>query len=409
MNKLMVFADFGSIRHYVGELFLSEKIGKHVFNYSPSFLSSGLELSPYTLPLSGGTYPAEINKNLFNLHPLFADALPDEWGIKVQNTEFAKLNIADPSPLERLSFIGSHGTGALRFIPEQEFTKGRKSAHLAGLRKSAQQILTGNVSSVVRSLLVFGGSVGGARPKFLIDISKTNQDEIRYAHTGHDSGWIPCIIKVSHHRSDHWQRIEYTYFQMAGLAGITVPKIRLLEEPEGTAHFVIERFDCSGTDEQFHMHSFAGILGVDFRQTDLDYSRLLRTVSELCLDSAQTQEIFRRMVFNFLGSNRDDHGKNFSFLMNKSGKWFISPAYDISYSSGEQGLHAMSALGKRRNLDKKDFLTLAENFDIRKPENIIENVRMALCSWTDLAGENRVPEKYIRSINERIHENLHRL
>lgn len=409
MNKLQVLLDFRHISYKVGELFLSEKLGRYVFNYNPQFLSSGLELSPYILPLGAETFIAERNDDMYNLHSLFADTLPDSWGRKVQDAEFQKIGMHDVSALERLSFIGDYGMGALQFKPQQSFLSGEQAVELAQLRKASQSIISGDINEIVEQLFRAGGSAGGARPKYLVDMRNDGPNLIRYTTGELEEGWTPIILKVAEKNGDHWQRIEYCYFRMAEIAGIKTPATWLLAEKGGDAHFAIKRFDIDEYGGRYHTQTFAALLGVNFREAALDYTRLFRTVANLCFDKEQVIEIYRRMVFNYLGSNKDDHSKNFSFLMDRAGRWYISPAYDLSYSPGDQGLHAMAAAGKRRNLKLSDFEDIADNFDIREWRKIVHNTKEALGHWRDIAKKYKVPEKQIKIIYERISENLNRV
>lgn len=409
MNKLKVLLNFGQQKIHVGELFLSEKLGRYVFNYAADFIPLGLSISPFELPLSSETFIAKTDPHLYNLHSVFADALPDEWGKKVQDCEFQKLGKLDVTALERLSFIGNFGLGALSFEPIQSFSGGKTAVELAVLRKTSQQIIQGDVSSVVDALFKAGGSAGGARPKYLVDINTSKPGKIRYSRGKRVGEWLPALLKVGGSDGDHWQRIEYVYFELAKKSGLAVPQVYLLEEKKGLSHFAIERFDINSQNQKYHMHTFAGLLGLNFQQANLDYELFLRTIGDLTRDKQQVEEGFRRMVFNFLACNKDDHGKNFSFLMDKTGNWSLSPAYDLSYSSGTDGLHAMSANGKRRNLNISDFEKIANAFNVSNWKKILEAVSKALSYWEDLAQRSAVPEKYIKNIQERMKENLNRI
>jgi serine/threonine-protein kinase HipA len=409
MNKLQVFLDFRHISYKMGELFLSANIGRYVFNYDPQVLSSRMEPSPYILPLGGETFIAERNNDMYNLHSLFADALPDSWGRKVQDAEFQKIGMYDVTALERLSFIGDYGMGALRFKPKQSFLSGEQAVELSQLRKASQSIISGDINEIVEQLFRAGGSAGGARPKYLVDMRNDEPNHIRYTTGELEDGWTPVILKVAEKNGDHWQRIEYCYFRMAEIAGIKTPATWLLAEEGGEAHFAIKRFDIDEYGGRYHTQTFAALLGVNFREAALDYTRLFRTVADLCFDKEQVIEMYRRMVFNYLGSNKDDHAKNFSFLMDRTGRWYISPAYDLSYSAGDHGLHAMAAVGKRRNLELSDFGKIAENFDISDWRKIVLNTKEALGLWREIAKKNKVPDKQIKIIYERISENLNRV
>lgn len=409
MNKLQVFLNFRHISYNIGELFLSEKLGRYVFNYNNQFLSSGLELSPYLLPLGSETFIAERNNDMYNLHSPFADSLPDNWGLKVQDAEFQKIGMYEVSALERLSFIGDYGMGALQYRPQQSFLSGEQAVELAQLRKASQSILEGNVQGIVEQLFRAGGSAGGARPKYLVDMKSDGSGIIRYTTGETEDGWTPIILKVAEKNSDRWQRVEYCYFKMAEIAGLETPSTWLLSEEDGYAHFAIKRFDIDENGGRYHTQTFAALLGINFRDTFPDYTRLFRTTAELSLDKEQVIEVYRRMVFNYLGSNKDDHAKNFSFLMDQTGGWRISPAYDLSYSSGEQGLHSMAASGKRRNLELGDFEKIASDFDIKDWRKIVDITKEALGHWQKIAEKYKVPEKQIKIINERITENLNRV
>ncbi len=409
MNKMQIFLNFRHISYTVGELFLSEKLGRYVFNYDPAFLSSGLELSPYILPLGEETFIADRNNDMYNLHSLFADALPDAWGRKVQDAEFQKIGMHTVSALERLSFVGDYGMGALQFKPQQSFPSGVQAVELAQLRKVSQRIISGDINGIVEQLFRAGGSAGGARPKYLVDMKNDGSNLIRYTTGELEEGWTPIILKVAEKNGDHWQRIEHCYFKMAEIAGIKIPATWLLTEKGGDAHFAITRFDIDEYGGRYHTQTFAALLSINFRKAAIDYTRLFRTVAELCLDKEQVTEVYRRMVFNYLGSNKDDHAKNFSFLMDRTGRWYLSPAYDLAYSPGEQGLHAMAAAGKRRNLKLSEFEEIAGDFDIREWRTIVNKVKEALGYWRGIANQHKVPKRQIDIIHERISGNLNRV
>ena len=410
MNIINVFLAFKDVRHHVGQLMLSERLGRYVFNYHRSFLGTALEISPFNLPLTSDTYVSENNEGLYSLPGVFADALPDEWGKKIQDAEFEKLGLFEVTSLERLSFVGRHGLGALQFEPENNFDTGKMAVTLSELRKATQRILEGSIEDVTHELLQMGGSAGGARPKFMVDLDSLSLSRITYSYGEPLEHMIPTIIKVSGKDNDHWQRIEYCYFKMAEQSGIDVPFTWLLEENEAPrVHFAIERFDRNKQGERFHTHTFAGLLGVDFRDARLDYTQLMRTTATLTRNHHYLIELFKRMVFNYLGCNKDDHGKNFSFSMDSTGEWRLSPAYDLSFSSGDHGLHAMAVNGKRRNLTKMDLRQVADDYDIKNWQGIIEKGCEALLQWHDLAIENGVPAKHISLIAERIKENIRRI
>jgi serine/threonine-protein kinase HipA len=412
MNTINVYIDFGSKTHRVGELFSSADLGRHVFSYDPDFISSGLQISPFHLPLEEKTYIAHRNSCFYDLHGVFSDSLPDAWGRKVQDAEFLKIGIIEPTALQRLAFIGQNGIGSLRYHPAQEFPKGEDVVRLAELRKATQRILEGNIEDISEQLLKSGGSAGGARPKFLVDINESNHQEIRYTRNCCSDGYIPVILKVpnSEKEQDQYQRIEYVYSQIARNAGLNIPDTYLISgEKSELAFFAIKRFDIQPDGSRVHVHTLSGVLNIDYRETNPDSSKFLRTIEDITRDQRQVIEGYRRIVFNYVGSNKDDHAKNFSFLMNQKGEWSLSPAYDIGFSKGQNDLHQMRLGSISRNAETKDFRSLAKDFDIPKWDTIIEKTLAAFEKWPAIAKDNGVPEKYIDTINQKLKENTRRI
>ena len=410
MSSLHVKIDFGNGLQDVGKLLLSEKLGRYVFSYDTGFIGSDLEISPFTLPLGADSFVAEKNSDLYDLHGVFADSLPDAWGKKVQDAEFAKIALDEPTALDRLAFVGKFGIGALRFEPSGEFEQGKQIVTLAQLRKATQKILAGDFEDVAEELLHCGGSAGGARPKFLVDLDIKTHSKIRYTAGVRDEEMVPVILKVPLRSGDHYQRIEYVYSVMGAKAGLEIPEVYLLTGGKSkSAFFAIERFDVLKTGERLHTHTLAGLQGWNFREVSSDYRELLRITGELTRNHRDVVEVYKRMVFNYLGCNKDDHAKNFSFTMNKKGTWSLSPAYDIGYSSGENGLHAMAINGLRRNATSDDFRRIADDFDIREWKSIVAQTVEALNTWKSLAAEFGVTDRYVRMIQERIKENITRL
>ena len=410
MNKINVHIDFGDNEYRIGELYLSSDLGKYIFSYASEFIPSGIQISPFHLPLEAKTYIAPKNTSFYGLHGVFADSLPDTWGRKVQDAEFIKIDIIEPTALQRLAFIGKNGIGALRYHPAQRFPKGEELVHLAELRKATQRIMEGEIDEISEQLLKSGGSAGGARPKFLVDIHTTNHQEIRYTHGVYDNDFIPVILKVPNTGLDQFQRIEYTYSQIARYAGIDIPNHYLISgEKSDLAFFAIERFDIRPGGERFHIHTLAGLLNMDYRESTPDSNTFLRTVDDVTRDHRQVVEGYRRIVFNYIGSNKDDHAKNFCFLMNGKGEWSLSPAYDLGYSKGDNDLHQMRLGNILRNAEVKDFKKLARDFDISKWAGIVEKTLSAFEKWPVLAKENGISERYTRIIDQKIRENTRRI
>jgi serine/threonine-protein kinase HipA len=412
MNTINVFLYVDSQEIKVGELYASTEMGRHVFSYNHDFVASGLQISPLQLPLGDKTYIAQKNTGLYDLHSVFADSLPDTWGRRVQDTEFMKIGILEPTALQRLAFIGQNGIGALRYQPAQKFPKSEELIHLAELRKATQRIIEGDVEDVSEQLLKSGGSAGGARPKFLVDIKESNHQEIRYTRGEYSEGFVPVILKVPNigQEMDHYQRIEYTYCRMAKDAGLEIPDSYLITgNKSDLAFFAIKRFDVTSIGPRYHVHTLSGILGIDYRESTPDCSTFLRTIDDITRDNRQVVEGYRRIVFNYIGSNKDDHAKNFSFLMNHKGEWSLAPAYDIGFSKGENDLHQMRLGDKLRNSETGDLRALADDFDVPRWDRIVEQTLAAFEKWPSLAKNNGVPDKYIEIINNKIRENIKRI
>jgi serine/threonine-protein kinase HipA len=410
MKTIYVHINFGGKSIEAGELFASGDLGRHVFSYDPQFIASGLQISPFYLPLGGNSFAAPKNDGFYDLHGVFADSLPDTWGRRVQDAEFLKIGVIEPTALERLAFIGQNGIGALRYHPAREFPKGDEIVRLATLRKATQRIINGDIDDVSEQLLKSGGSAGGARPKFLVDIREDNPRKIRYTHGSYDDGYTPVILKVPSFAHDHYQRIEYAYTQIARDAGIDVPDCYLIDDGKSKlAFFAMKRFDIMPDGSRYHAHTLAGLLNADYRETTPDAATFLRTIDDLTRDHRQVVEGFRRVAFNYIGSNKDDHAKNFSFLMNSEGEWSLSPAYDIGFSKGQNNMHQMRLGQKSRGAEAKDFKALANDFDIPMWKDIVDKTLSAFEKWPDVADGCGVPEKYITAINQNLRENIKRI
>jgi serine/threonine-protein kinase HipA len=410
MNSINVHVNFGDRDIRVGELYLSSDTGRHVFSYDPRFISSGLEISPLRLPIGGQPFHAPQDANIYGLHGVFADSLPDNWGRMVQDAEFLKIGIDQPTALERLAFIGQNGIGALNYRPAKKFPKGIDITELAALRKAAQNIIEGSADEISHELLKSGGSAGGARPKFLVDIHEKNHGQIRYTHKSYSGGYIPVVLKVPTFRHDHYQKIEYAYSQIAQKAGLNIPDTYLIKgEKSGLAFFAVKRFDILPDGSKLHVHSLAGLHNINFNDVNTDATAFLNTVGNVTRNHRQVVEAYKIIAFNHIGFNNDDHSKNFSFTMDKKGEWSLAPAYDISYSKGQNGLHYMKLNGKTRNAETKDFKSAAKTFNIENWENILENIIAQFLKWPQTAKECEIPRKYISIIDDRLKENIKRV
>ncbi len=410
LTKLNVKIDFGGESVYsVGTLYYSKDKATNIFEYDPKFFETGFEISPIELPLESDVFEAGRDKDFYSLHYVFADALPDKWGRDVQDIEFEIIGVIHPTPLQRLAFIGKNGLGALTFEPPQKFEEGQTITDVAKLRKDTQKIIEGDVSHVSKELLKIGGSAGGARPKFLVDYNLQTK-KLRYTRDSHEGMFIPVILKVPFNNNedpDRFQKAEYCYCQMAKYADINVPDTYLIPDNEGNVAFAIERFDVKPTGERLHMHTLSGIIHKNYTDRDTTYNDLMETIVEYCESDTDMIEAYRRMVFNVIGANQDDHGKNFSFVMNSKGEWNLSPAYDISHSPGDGQL--MSVNGKKQSLTFHDLEKFANDYAIQDYKSIIKDVIGSLKNWKSLAEDNGIPAKLTGDIERDIRENINRI
>lgn len=410
IKKLTIKLDFGFKRDIiVGTLYWSKDLNTNVFEYHHRFHETGLEISPIDLPVSDSIYEAKRDNDTYYLPYVFADALPDKWGRNIQDLEFEKINILNPSSLQRLAFIGYNGLGALQFEPAQEFDNKQIITDVADLRKATQKIIEGDVGHVTKELLKIGGSAGGQRPKFLVDYNLQTK-QLRYTRGSHEGMFIPVVLKVPQNEIDNpdrFQKAEYCYCQIAKMAGINIPDTYLIPDNNGYYAFAIERFDIKPSGEKLHMHTLSGFIGKKFSDRDTSYNDLMETIIEYCENEEDLVEAYRRLVFNVFANNQDDHGKNFSLLMNSKGEWSLSPAYDISHSPGAGQL--MSINGKTQSITYNDLERFAKDYSIENYREIIVKNIDALNKWNDIANKVNVPEKLKNRISQDISININRI
>ena len=376
--KLSVYLNTYGIRRMVGLLY--ENAGRIFFEYSPDFLQSGIALSPFKLPLKPGVF--EDEKRTFDgLFGLFNDSLPDGWGCLLLDRKLRKRGLSYDSitPLSRLSMIGRNPMGALEYEPADEAAEEVGNVELDSLSGEVDKILAGNDSDVLDELLKLNGSSGGARPKIVAYVSDDRQ---RIIHGGANppAGFTPWIIKFSE-RYDKLNsgETEYRYSLAAKEAGIDMPPTHLFPSKNGGGYFGVQRFDRT-PQGKVHVHTACGLLHASHRFSCLDYENLLKLTLVLTRDITQAEEMVRRMVFNVKSGNRDDHSKNFSFLLNKNFEWRLAPAYDLTPSAGINGEQTAMVNGKGRNITDEDLIAAAKVADIPAStvRSIINTVESAL-------------------------------
>ncbi|NBK24924.1 MAG: type II toxin-antitoxin system HipA family toxin [Spirochaetia bacterium] len=401
-QEIKVGLDFGKGSIPVGRLAIRER--RIYFAYESAFIEQGLEISPFILPLKAGV--TNFDNSLFEGLPgVFNDSLPDGWGKLlfdrlVQSQGVLPLEF---SPLDRLSYVGSYGMGALVYEPATPNEAEDRAISLDTIAQQAQEVLKGTSQEVLQKLLALNGSSAGARPKALVCVSE-NREHIMHGSHKLEKGFEPWLVKFPNSLDDpDAGSIEYVYALMAKDAGIEMPLFHLFPSGEGPGYFAAKRFDRDGT-KRVHMHTACGLLHADFRSPSLDYKDLINLTFLLTRDIREAEKMFRLAVFNVLAHNRDDHAKNFSFLMDAQGQWKLSPAYDLTFSSGLGGEQSTMVMGEGRNPSVEHLIKLGLETKIAKPRiaEIIDQTRSAIGAWPDLARQYGVGQDKALLIAKRI-------
>ena len=388
------------------------------FEFEPSFLTNAWDLSPLKMPITraGGkvfSFPELSRTATFKGLPgLLADVLPDKYGNSLINAWLSRNGRPADSmnPVELLCFIGKRGMGALEFEPIiPKATMGATKIELDSLIHIAEEILSGrqdfntNLSGdeakALSDILKIGSSAGGARAKAVIAFNPDTK-EIRSGQADAPKGFTHWLLKfdgVADQQigtSSSYGRVEMAYHLMAKEAEIEMTECRLLEE-NGRAHFMTRRFDRENGKDKLHIQSFCAMAHYDFNEVAAySYEQLFETMRSLLLPYTDAEQLYRRMVFNVMARNCDDHTKNFSFSMNKTGKWKLAPAFDVchAYRPGSTWVsqHSLSINGKRQNITRDDLLAVAKNMNIKKAAAIIKQINAVISRWNDFADQTNV-------------------
>jgi serine/threonine-protein kinase HipA len=403
----------------IGAVSLLEGRDAAAFQYDPEFARSGIEISPLTMPLSERVYefPALPQNTFHGLPGLLADSLPDRFGTALVDAWLATQGRTpeDFNAVERLCYTGQRGMGALEFAPVLGPSERRSKTakiEIAALVRRASEVLTHRDElqehfhqpgreKTLRDILSVGTSAGGARAKAVIAWNPATK-ELRSGAIAAGEGFEYWLLKfdgVSGNKDKELEdpqgygSIEYAYHLMAWAAGITMSACRLLDE-NGRRHFMTRRFDRLPGGEKLHMQSLAALAHFDFNQAGAyAYEQALLTIRQLQLPMAAVEEQFRRMVFNIVARNQDDHVKNIAFLMNKEGEWSLAPAFDVTYSYNPSGswtaAHQMTLNGKRDGFTLADFKACAKAALMKqgRAATIVEEVQAAVRRWPEFAAE----------------------
>ena len=372
----------------VGRLAYRDRLA--YLEYDPAFLASGLELSPIRHKSGSGLQPAFQPGVFEGLHGVFSDSLPDGWGRLLVDRRARQLGIEPISltPLDRLACVGSSGIGALSYAPISEVWDTKlPEIDLDALASDAHLVLEGEVGEIISILGQVGGSPGGARPKALIGVNEAG-------HALHGSSDIPggynhYLVKFAGHEDPKdIAAIEMAYSVMARAAGVSMPETTLLKGNKGQSYFAVKRFDRQGT-RRIHVHSASGLLYSDIRIPTLDYKDLLSLTRALTRDQREVKAMYTLAVFNVLAHNRDDHARQFSFIMQRDGTWCMAPAYDLTCSEGPGGEHSTSVLGHGKDITCKHLTELGRLAGLKNEEikDVIAQAEQAVSNWQAYAAE----------------------
>lgn len=380
----------GDERCLMGRLLLKDR--KLFFEYDGHFIKQGLELSPFKLPLKTGVI-AQDEKIFDGLFGVFNDSLPDGWGRLLLDRKLLNMGVnpGTLSPLDRLCFVGRNGMGALVYEPASDGESIFPHKDYDELASEINAFQEREDFRFVDELFVLAGSSAGARPKVMMRVE--NEDWLIKFRSPVDAKDVG--------------NIEYAYHLMAQAAGLDVPDAMLFPSKKTAGYFGVKRFDRTH-NERIHMHTISGLLHVDHRESALDYETIMKATWLLTRDITQCEKLFRAAVFNVLTHNRDDHAKNFSYLMDKDGKWSLSPAYDLIFSFGPSGEHATMVMGEGANPSVSHLLKLAAVGDIKKSKaaEIIDAVAHSVARWEEFAKAAGVSSASRKVVQKALHLQL---
>ena len=400
-----------------------------VIEFYASFLKNDWDIAPLMMPLEDLQRGERIfsftnlkSKTFKGLPGLIADVLPDDYGNSVIDEWFAaKGKNVELTPLDRLCYIGKRGMGALEFEPvnADELLNTSSQIEMHELVDLAKQMLDKRTSfnanleqnkEALIDILRVGTSAGGAKPKAIIAYNEQT-NEVRSGQVKAPDGFGYWLLKFDGVEGGTIKdnplgigRIEYAYYQMALDCGIEMMESRLMEEGQ-QAHFMTKRYDRSENGEKLLTQTLCGMAHYD-RDERYSYEQLFRVMRRLNLDYPDFEQLYRRMVFNIIARNHDDHTKNHSFMMNKKGTWLLSPAYDLCYTYAPSGQwtsqHQMSVNGKRDNFTLDDLIKVGTDQGVKNPSQIIKTITSVVSVWSNYASKNNLSSTFSKQIQENL-------
>ena len=398
IKKINAFLNIDNSKDRIGEMILEK--GLIYFKYDENFLTKGIEISPFKMKLTPEIItPKELHLN--GLFGVFSDSIPDGWGKLLLDRKLQSLGVSlnEVSSLDRLRYLDSNSMGAISYEPESEIQTSNIKVDLDLISNEVESILKGNSKDVIDELFQLGGSSGGARPKILVGYNSLT-DEIISGLSILPDNFEHWIIKFpsSNDLLDSGL-IEFTYNEMARNCGIEVNDFKLFKTTKGNYLFGSKRFDRV-KNEKLHLHSVAGLLHDNFRLSTIDYGHIMDCAFKLENNFNAYEKILRLATFNVLAHNRDDHSKNFSFLLDKDRNWKFSPAYDLTFSQSSFGFHSTSVAGESKNPTVKNLNTLAYDFGLKNNNKIIDEVKNSISNFKNLANNYEISNDSINLISK---------
>lgn len=383
----------------VGRLAI-EPNGGVLLEYAPQYIAGSLRINPrLATPTNELVHPREP-RSFHGLHGVFADSLPDSWGELLLRRLAAKsgIDFNTLTALDRLAIIGHRGMGALVYDPQIDHAPSG-AIDLDALAHESHEILAGNDSAILAQLQQLGGSPGGARPKALVAMNHAGHviagaDEI----PDDFDGWMVKFRGFAD--PEDIGPLEAAYADMARAAGVNITPSRLVSTERGPGYFLTKRFDRGPGGARVHAVTLAALLDVDWSVPNMDYDGVMRAVRFFARSEADVGQMFRRMVFNVIARNRDDHTKQHSFLMDASGQWSLAPAYDLTFSGGPSGQHYLMIAGEGLDVLPKHVRDVGktQGLDLRVVDAIIDEVRTAVDRFDEFAGMYGVSKATLRDV-----------
>lgn len=364
------------------------------FQYDPDYLSNYANLSPFSLSHDNSLQPAPSTPHN-GIHGVFADSLPDGWGMLLMDRVFRQQGILPHqlTAMDRLAYIGERGAGALEYAPTSDYRPASTATKIdiIKLGLQAQALYDGQTQEVLADLAT-AGSPGGARPKVQVYFRAGDHLSASTIPRVDHEPWLVKFTSSSLALGHEESLCEAAYLTLAKKAGIVVPEWQLIPAPGRTgaiAWLALKRFDCTSSGGRYHLHSACGLLNADFRMPSLDYEGLIKASQILCKSPAEGQRQFRRAVFNLFALNQDDHSKNWAFLQDDSGQWCPSPFFDVTFSPNPRGEHSTAFAGYGKTPPLKAMQQLAKQASYanwKQAQKCVQEVVEALSHWEQEAA-----------------------